>query len=95
MNNVNNMMAKELRGYRKAGKMGNSIGIVIPKDIVEALGISAGDEFEVKANPQDKVITITPIKKVPMGGVSNEEIKEMLKDVFARYDNTFKNLKNR
>lgn len=86
---------KMIRGYRKAGRMGNSIGIVIPREIVEAMNIKPGDEFEVTANPKEKVINITPVKKIPVGGGLTPEMEEILEDVFQRYEETFKNLKDR
>jgi antitoxin MazE len=91
---LKNTAKKLLRGYRKAGRMGNSIGIGIPKEIVESMKINPGDEFEV-AVTTDNVITITPIKKVPVGGGLTPDMEEILEDIFERYDETFKNLKHR
>lgn len=42
-------MGKILKGYRKAGRMGNSQGIGIPKEIAEKMH-QQGDEFEVAAH---------------------------------------------
>ncbi|MFD1395624.1 hypothetical protein ACFQ40_07600 [Kroppenstedtia eburnea] len=48
------MSVKEmaLKGFGKVGNMGNSLGLGIPKDIVDKLNIKSGDEYEVSVDPQ-------------------------------------------
>nr|WP_302104493.1 AbrB/MazE/SpoVT family DNA-binding domain-containing protein [Polycladomyces sp. WAk] len=75
--------------------MGNSLGIGIPKEIVEKLNIQPGDEFEVSADPSTGVITIRPVKKITLGEGLTPEMREELKDILKRYENTFRNLKDR
>ncbi|SFJ43669.1 antitoxin MazE [Thermoflavimicrobium dichotomicum] len=85
----------EIKGYRKAGRMGNSLGIEIPKEIAEKLNIKAGDDFEVTANTETGEITIRHVKKIPLAGGLTPEMEKELEDIFKRYENTFKNLKDR
>lgn len=86
-------MAKILKGYRKVGRMGNSLGIGIPKEIVEKMNIQPGDEYEVVADLSTHVISVRPVRKIPVGGLT-PEMKQELERIFERYDQTFKNLKD-
>lgn len=75
--------------------MGNSLGVGIPKEVVDELNIKQGDEYEVTADPKTGVITARPVKKIVMGEGLTPEMKDELKDIFKRYDETLKNLKDR
>lgn len=89
------VMGVQLKGYRKAGRMGSGMGIGIPKEIVDKLNIKPGDEYEVKADPETGVMVITPIKKIPMGAGLTPEMEEIIEDTFKKYDKTLRNLKDR
>lgn len=83
----------EMKGYRKAGRMGNSVGIGIPKEIVDKLNINQGDEYEVTADTVSGVITAKPVKRVAMD--VNPEMMKKLDGFMEKYEETFKNLKDR
>jgi putative addiction module antidote len=45
----------------KIRKIGNSLGILLPKDILEAMGVGAGDSVDVSV--KDKKISLLITKK--------------------------------
>lgn len=88
-------VTNKITGYRKAGHMGNSIGVGIPKEIVDALKIKAGDEFKVTADPNTNRITMIPVSKIPLSGGLTPEMEEIVEEIFEKYDETLKGLKER
>lgn len=47
-------------------KMGNSTGIILPKPILTALGLSTGAKLDLELN--DGRVIVTPVKHVPREG---------------------------
>lgn len=45
----------------KVSKMGNSAGIYIPKEALEAVGLAIGDEVEVR--PEGGILQVVPVEK--------------------------------
>jgi len=45
-----------------AQKWGNSLGIRIPKDVADRIGIEQGSKMELNVSGKDKAITLKPIK---------------------------------
>jgi putative addiction module antidote len=45
----------------KISKMGNSAGVYIPKEALEAIGLSIGDEVECR--PRGGVLELVPVEK--------------------------------
>ncbi|GGA52050.1 hypothetical protein GCM10007416_26440 [Kroppenstedtia guangzhouensis] len=80
-----------LRGFRKVGRMGNSLGLGIPKDIVDKINIKSGDEYEVSVDPQTGVITARPIKRL---GVDPQLLKD-LEELMDEYGEAIRNLKDK
>jgi putative addiction module antidote len=39
-------------------KIGNSDGVILPKDILERLGVKAGDELQVQINADGLTLTV-------------------------------------
>ena len=74
---------------RKVAQMGNSLGIGLPKNIVDSLNIKRGDEIEfvVKEN------SITLSKKNKLEDQLDVEMIKMLSETFEEHDEVFKRLK--
>ncbi|WP_423800858.1 AbrB/MazE/SpoVT family DNA-binding domain-containing protein [Neobacillus sp. SAB-20_R2A] len=78
---------------RKVTRVGNSLGVTFPQEVLELLGIRQGDEvrFEI-VNGQVTIKKKTNIK-LPKG--IDEEFLEQMNDMINEYDKTFKNLVDR
>lgn len=79
--------------YRKLGRIGNSFGISLPKEMLEDMKAEQGDLLELAY--EDGVITIRPAKYLQMN--ENDLSPEMLKaldNTFKKYDNVFRKLKD-
>ena len=48
-------------------KMGNSHGIIIPKPLLDEIGVKAGDPVELKINKKGRLV-IAPIREKPRAG---------------------------
>lgn len=83
-------MAKQ--EVRKVNRMGNSLGVGIPKSIIDALQLEKGDElaFSVDNNNQ-----ITLRKKRNLEDRVDPELLEMISETFEEHDDVFRNLKDR
>ncbi|PTM56810.1 hypothetical protein [Desmospora activa] len=80
-----------LKGYRKAGRMGNSLGLGIPKGIVDKLGVKSGDEYEITADPKTGVITSRPIQRL---GVDPQLLRD-LDELIDEYGEALEKLKDK
>lgn len=65
---------------RKIFRTGNSMVISIPKDILDELQISEGEEVSVELDSQQRQIVISPVEK---------EISTGIDEVFARQVDDF------
>ena len=61
----------ELVGLCKAQKIGNSVYLLAPSDVVDRLTIEQGDEFEIRFDPGTKVILYKPKVYKPKGVASS------------------------
>ena len=52
-------------------KMGNSHGVLIPKLMLEEIGVSAGDPVELKINKKGRLV-IAPLANDPRTGWADE-----------------------
>lgn len=89
------VLMKEKKDIRRVGRYGNSIGVGIPKDIAEALGIQIGDDLEVVVNDNKEIVLkkAAPATRLPEG--IDPEMLKMIMETFDQYDETFKGLKDR
>jgi putative addiction module antidote len=83
-----NLARKE---YRKVTKIGNSLSVTIPKDIAEKLNIKQGDLIEF--TPSNQGAFIKPAQTIPDN--VDPRLVQSLNKIFADYDQTFKNLRDR
>ena len=71
--------------------IGNSAGIIIPKEMLRSIGIKTGDK--IKLEEKNKKISITPIKNVA-GGVDAPFMK-MVDDFMEEHKDVLEALSNR
>lgn len=78
---------------RKVTKIGNSLGVTLPQEVLDHIKVKQGDEIKFKLEDNGKV---TIRKYTPMDYDVLDEIDEEflagLKDLFDNYDNTLRNL---
>ena len=66
-------------------KIGNSTGIILPKELLARLGLKQGDEVTVSEGPE-RMLTISPYTD------DDDETMRIARDVMAEYKNTLKTL---
>ena len=71
---------------KKLSKIGNSLGLVLERPLLERLGITAKTELEVSTD--GSVIVIAP-RRARRG---EKRLKEVSDEVFAKYAGAFKKL---
>ncbi|BFH17670.1 AbrB/MazE/SpoVT family DNA-binding domain-containing protein [Paenibacillus dendritiformis] len=99
MNGVVNMekdrdTTKRTRYARKIGRMGNSLGISLPKRLAEKMNVTQGDEIEFFENDQGEIV----IKKVWKSNLPEHvrpEVLEAFYDVFHEDKDIFNDLRDR
>lgn len=66
-------------------KIGNSTGLILPKELLARLGLEQGDEVVVSEGP-DRTITVTPYAD------DDEETMRIAREVMKEYKNTLRAL---
>jgi putative addiction module antidote len=66
-------------------KIGNSTGVILPKELLARLGLEQGDSLFVSEQP-DRTLTITPFDP------AHDEAMRIARDLFHEYRDTFKAL---
>ena len=69
---------------RKIFKTGNSIVVSIPKDILEQLDLSEGEDVTIELDREQRQIVISPIDK-PLAVSVDEEFARQVNDFIAEY----------
>lgn len=85
---------KVTRYSRKVGRMGNSLGISLPKALADKLNVSQGDEIEFIENERGEVI----LRKIQIGHLPNQvrpEVLEAFFDVFEEDSGILEDLRDR
>lgn len=91
---VTNDKPKVTRYSRKIGRMGNSLGVSLPKRLAEKLDISQGDEIEFIENDRGEVV----LRKVRQGQLPDHvrpEVLEAFFDVFEEDTGILEDLRDR
>ena len=68
---------------RKIFRTGNSIVVSIPKDILDKLDLSEGEDVSVELDSQQRQILISPIEKTLVVGVDEtfaRQVDEFIKE---------------
>jgi len=82
------------RYSRKIGRMGNSLGVSLPKSLAAKLNISQGDEIEFIENDRGEVV----LKKARRGKLPDNvrpEVLEAFFDVFEEDKGILEDLRDR
>jgi len=69
---------------RKIFKTGNSIVVSIPKDILEQLELSEGEDVTIELDREQRQIVISPVDK-PLAVSVNEEFARQVNDFIEEY----------
>lgn len=92
------MMVKNMEKdmERKVTKIGNSYGVTFPPEILEFMNVKHGESIVFKCTKNGEVI----IKKRPAVNLEgfediNQEFLEGMQELFAKYDDTLRNLAKR
>ncbi len=81
---------------RKVTRIGNSLGLTLPQEVLKHANIKQGDEIKFHLEEDGTVIIKkhNPINVEVLEGIDQEFI-EGLKDLFDNYDQTLENLADR
>lgn len=82
------------RYSRKVGRMGNSLGVSLPKVLATKLNISQGDEIEFIENNHGEVV----LKKTRQGKLPDNirpEVLEAFYDIFEEDEGILEDLRDR
>lgn len=77
---------------RKVVKTGSSLAVTLPREVVDAFGLEAGDEVDVSVHPQTSAVTIRPGIKYVEDGRVTKRFKAESRRVLDRYDEAFAEL---
>jgi antitoxin MazE len=83
-----------MRYTRKIGRMGNSLGVSLPKSLAEKLSVSQGDEIEFVENDRGEVV----LKKVRQNQLPDHirpEVLEAFFNVFEEDEGILEDLRDR
>ncbi len=69
---------------RKIFRTGHSMVVSIPKDILDALQISEGEDVSVELDSQQRQIVISPVEKAIPAGV-DEAFARQVDDFIEKY----------
>lgn len=92
--NVKNDKKNVIRYSRKVGRMGNSLGVSLPKSLAEKLKVSQGDEIEFIENDRGEIV----LKKARQGHLPDHvrpEVLEAFFDVFEEDRGILDDLRDR
>ncbi|MFD2616405.1 AbrB/MazE/SpoVT family DNA-binding domain-containing protein [Terrilactibacillus laevilacticus] len=81
---------------RKITKVGNSLGITLPSEVLKHLNADQGDEIKFVLESDGKV-TFKKSQNLNFDGLEgiDQEFLDGVKDLFDKYDYTLKNLVDR
>jgi len=78
---------------RKITKIGNSLGITIPANMLKEIGLSYGDHVQIKTN--NGKITLQKKENIELPKGVDEEFMDTLNEVIKEHDEAFKGLVDR
>ncbi|GAA0352725.1 AbrB/MazE/SpoVT family DNA-binding domain-containing protein [Bacillus horti] len=91
---MNQSRNKVKRYSRKVGRMGNSLGVSLPKNLAEKLNVSQGDELEFVENEQGEVL-LKKVRQMELPQNVRPEVLEAFYDIFEEDKEIFEDLKDR
>ena len=78
---------------RKVTKIGNSIGITLPPELLKQVGIAQGDDVQIEV--KDGKIILRKKEQLQLPDGVDAEFMEILNDVIKEHDKAFKGLVDR
>jgi putative addiction module antidote len=75
---------------RKIVKTGSSLAVTLPRDVVSAFKLKAGDEVDVSVHPQTGAIIVRAAMRLVEGGKVNRRFRSASKKILDRYDAAFR-----
>ncbi|TCP31563.1 putative addiction module antidote [Scopulibacillus darangshiensis] len=78
---------------RKVTKIGNSIGITLPPDLLREVGLAQGDDVTIEVKDGKIILKKKEHIKLPDG--VDAEFMDILNDVIREHDRAFKGLVDR
>jgi antitoxin MazE len=96
MNGVSHMNddKRKNRYSRKIGRMGNSLGVSLPKSLAEKLNVTQGDEIEFIENEQGEVV-LKKVRQAKLPENVRPEVLEAFFDVFEEDKGILEDLRDR
>lgn len=79
--------------FYKLTKVGNSVGVTIPKKLLKLFGLEVGEEVILEPDMESRTITIKPVSVAE--DEVNKSVKEGMHDFVKRYPTALKNLSKR
>lgn len=92
--NLKNDQRVRARYTRKIGRMGNSLGVSLPKSLAAKLNISHGDEIEFIENDRGEVV-LRKARQAKLPDHVRPEVLEAFFDVFEEDKGILEDLKDR
>jgi antitoxin component of MazEF toxin-antitoxin module len=77
---------------RKVVKTGSSLAVTLPREVVAAFGLEAGDEVDVSVHPQTSAIVIRPGVQYFEGGKVTKRFKEISEELIRRRARLYREL---
>ncbi|WP_404405184.1 AbrB/MazE/SpoVT family DNA-binding domain-containing protein [Jeotgalibacillus malaysiensis] len=84
----------EKRHTRKLSQIGNSLSAVIPKEIVDEMQVSKGDEMEIYYDDERGEIVMKKANRSVPNGIRPDVLKSMNRAI-TKYDQALRNLRDR
>lgn len=78
---------------RKITKIGNSVGITLPADLLKSVGLSQGDGVQIEV--KDGKIIVQKNEQLNLPDGVDAEFTKILNDVIKEHDRAFKGLVDR
>ncbi|MCM2535942.1 AbrB family transcriptional regulator [Neobacillus pocheonensis] len=78
---------------RKVTKIGNSLGVTFPQEVLEHLGVYQGDE--VSFHLENGYVSIKKKVNIKLPKGIDQEFLDQMNDMINEYDKTFKGLVDR
>jgi putative addiction module antidote len=78
---------------RKVTKIGNSLGVTFPSEVLKSIHVKLGDEVTIDV--KDDEIIIKKSRKVQLPSGISPDFFDILNETMSNYDETIKGLRDR
>ena len=80
---------------QKIIQVGNSYAIIIPRSVMEEVGITVGNKMKLITSKKPAKIEIIPVKEKSTTDIIDQEVYHVAKNLLKRYLPAFKELANK